>query len=158
VADAISKFAALDPRKALPNYSKYVIIYAGCPRCAHRVTKGENQVLGHSESWSVEFYVTAGGKAPAKEFIDGLPARERAKVARALEWLRDYGQDLGMPHARPIEGKLWELRAGAGRLFYFVYTGRRIILLHGYLKKSQRSPRREIEVALRRMADFLGGD
>ena len=104
--------------------------------------------------WSVEFYVDERGRAPAKEFIQGLPAKERAQVARVIEFLRDYGQDLGMPHARPVEGKLWELRAGAGRLFYFLYTGRRAILLHGFRKKSQRAPQREIATALRRMVDF----
>jgi phage-related protein len=55
---------------------------------------------------------------------------------------------------RSVEG-LWELRAGAGRIFYVAYTGRRFILLHAYYKKSQKAPPQEIETAQRRLADFL---
>jgi phage-related protein len=59
-----------------------------------------------------------------------------------------------MPYASHIEGPLWELRAGAGRLFCFMDTGERFILLHAYRKKSQKAPRREIDTALRRMREF----
>jgi hypothetical protein len=62
---------------------------------------------------------------------------------------------LGDPHARPISDKLWELRAGAGRIFYVALTGRRFTLLHAYIKKSRKAPEREIETARRRLADLL---
>ncbi len=88
------------------------------------------------------------------EFLSGLPVQERAKIARVIDLLQEFGPLLGMPHARPV-GDLWELRAGAGRLFYFAYTGRRFILLHGYRKQGQKTPKREIELAQRRWADFL---
>jgi phage-related protein len=48
-----------------------------------------------------------------------------------------------------------ELRAGAGRVFYFACSGHKLVLLHGYVKKSRRAPKREIEMALRRMAEVL---
>jgi phage-related protein len=67
----------------------------------------------------------------------------------------EFGVLLKLPHARPVEAGLWELRAGSTRVFYFAYVGRRFILLHGYRKRSQKAPKREIETALRRRADFL---
>jgi phage-related protein len=62
------------------------------------------------------------------------------------------------PLVRHVEGKIWELREESNtniyRLLYLFYTGQRIVLLHGYAKKSRRLPRRELDVALRRQARF----
>ena len=66
---------------------------------------------------------------------------------------------MGMPYVRHLTGKLWELRISSGRLdyrlLYFAHTGRRFVLLHAFSKKTQKTPRREIEIALRRMAELL---
>ena len=105
-------------------------------------------------TWSVEFYIDARGRTPALEFMRSLPSRDRAALLRAIDLLEEFGTALGLPHARPIEG-LWELRGGSGRLFYFAHTGRRLVILHGYRKKSQKAPQREIRMAQRRWADFL---
>ena len=105
--------------------------------------------------WRVEFYSDDRGRIPAYEFVTSLAPGEHAAALRALDLLAQYGPRLGMPHARPIEGRLWELRAGPGRLFYFLYTGERFIVLHGYRKKTQRASRREIDTALRRMNEVL---
>jgi phage-related protein len=107
--------------------------------------------------WTIEFYTDARGKSAVVEFISGLPERERAKARNYLRLLREFGILLGMPYARPVSGhrKLWELRPGAIRLFYFAHTGRRFIILHAFRKKSQKTPRREITTAEQRMAEFL---
>lgn len=90
------------------------------------------------------------------KFVNTLPVRERVKVRNALHLLREFGVLLQMPHARPVSGHrgLWELRAGAIRLFYFAHAERRFIVLHAFRKKSQKTPRREIATAVRRMAEF----
>lgn len=108
--------------------------------------------------WTVEFYVDARGNSPVTAFMDGLPEQEQAKMARAIALLREFGTLLGMPHARHIERGLWELRAGAGRIFYFAHTGRRFILLHAYLKQRQVAPRQEVATARRRGTEFLEGE
>jgi len=107
--------------------------------------------------WVIEFYTDARGKSAAIEFINGLAARDRAKVRDYLRLLDEFGILLGMPYAQPISGhgKLWELRPGAIRLLYFAHTGRRFIILHAFRKKSQKAPKREIATAERRMAEFL---
>ena len=103
--------------------------------------------------WEIEFYRDARGHSPITEFLDALEKTERARCARALALLREFGPLLGMPHARPVEG-FWELRAGANRMFYFALVGRRFVILHAYRKKSQKTPRREIETARRRLTDY----
>ena len=64
-----------------------------------------------------------------------------------------------MPYARHLKGKLWELRISSGRLGYqvlcFARAGRRFVLLRVFRKKTQKTPRREIDTALRRMAELL---
>ena len=57
--------------------------------------------------WDIRFYEDARGGIPVLEFIDRLPAQERAKINNALRLLEEYGTQLGMPHARRIEGRLW---------------------------------------------------
>lgn len=107
--------------------------------------------------WSVEFYRDIRGRSPVLEFINQLPVKERAKVYYVLRLLREFGTDLQMPHARPVSGHrgLWELRASAERLFYFAHTGRRLVVLHGFRKRGQRTPAREIAMAERYRDDLL---
>jgi phage-related protein len=111
--------------------------------------------MPEEKRWTVEFYTDVRGRRPAWEFVQALPAKEYAAMLRALDLLQEFGVCLKMPHVAPVEKGLWELRAEAGRLFYFAHTGRRFIILHGYRKKSQKAPRREIEMALRRWDDLL---
>ena len=116
-------------------------------------------MVSESHQWTVGFYRNARGKSPAKEFVDGLPARERAKVYNYLRLLREFGINLRMPYAEPLSGHspLWELRPGAIRLIYFAHTGRMFVILHAFRKKSRKIPSQEIVVAERRMFEFLEG-
>jgi phage-related protein len=106
-------------------------------------------------NWIIEYYTDASGASPVLEYIESLSDSEQVKVAYAILLLREFGTLLRMPHARPIEKGLWELRADVERIFYFAHTGRRFILLHAYRKKSQKTPDREIDTAQRRRADFV---
>jgi phage-related protein len=81
--------------------------------------------------WSIVFYQDRRGKSPPLEFIGELPVKEQAKIRNALRLLREFGTNLGMPHAKPIQGKLWELRPGGIRLFYFAYIEQQFVILHG---------------------------
>jgi phage-related protein len=105
--------------------------------------------------WSIVFYVDHRGKCPPREFIEELPVMEQAKIRNVLRLLQEFGSNLSVPHARQIKGKLWELRPGGVRLFYFAYIGRQFVILHGYRKQSQKAPDREIEIAMRRMQELM---
>ena len=89
----------------------------------------------------------------------GLPEKDRARIAWTINLLEEYGFQLGSPYVKHLRGKLWELRIRAGRkayrIIYFAYVGQQFVLLHGFLKKTRKTPRRELEIAERRMADFL---
>lgn len=95
-------------------------------------------MLERLQDWRVVFYTDNRGNSPVVEFLNELPANERAEALNAFRLLREFGILLGMPHARRVAGKLWELRPGPNRLFYFAHTGRRLVILHGYRKKSQK--------------------
>ncbi|MEN6623718.1 MAG: type II toxin-antitoxin system RelE/ParE family toxin [Smithella sp.] len=105
--------------------------------------------------WSIVFYKDHRGKCPPLEFIEDLPVLEQAKIRNALRLLQEFGTNLSMPHAKPIQGKLWELRPGGIRLFYFAYIEQQFVILHGYRKQSQKAPGGEIEIALRRMQELM---
>jgi phage-related protein len=107
-------------------------------------------------AWSVVYYLEDDGRSPVEDFILSLPKPERAAMLHDIEVLRDYG--LQAPNVRPIEGRLWEIKSGAARVFYAAYIGKRFILLHGYYKKGQKAPRRDIAAAQRRLAAFIEAD
>lgn len=104
--------------------------------------------------WQIGFYEDHRGKSPVLEYLNSLPVKERARANHALKLLAEFGTHLGLPHARHIQGRLWELRPGDHRLFYFLHMGRQFIILHGFRKQSMRTPEKEIATALRRLADL----
>lgn len=109
--------------------------------------------------WTVEYYRDSSSREPVADFIDSLPVETRAKVFRIIKLLKDYGVLLKEPYTKQIKEKLRELRIkdiqGAIRILYFIFTGRRFILLHGFIKKTDRTPEREIVIAEKRMNDFI---
>jgi len=110
-------------------------------------------------NWTVEYYRDSKGNEPVADFIDALPNETQAKVFRIIDLLGEYGVLLKEPYTKQIRGKIRELRVkdhqGAIRVLYFTYTGRRFILLHGFIKKTEKTPLREIELAEKRMNDFI---
>ena len=103
----------------------------------------------------IVFYKDHRGKCPPLEFIEELPVMEQAKIRNPLRLLQEFGINLSMPHAKPMQGKLWELRPGGIRIFYFAYIEQQFVILHGYRKQSQKAPDREIEIAMRRMQELM---
>lgn len=110
-------------------------------------------------AWHIEYYESRTGKSPVGEFIDSLDAKSRARVARTLDLLEEFGISLGMPYAKHLEKQLWELRIRHGRnryrIIYFLYTEQTFILLHGLTKKTGPMPRAAIEIAESRRDDYL---
>jgi phage-related protein len=86
-------------------------------------------------------------------FIRKLEKPTRSKILRTIELVEKYGPLLGMPHERKITDCLHELRVRGRqevRILYYVERNL-IVLIHGFIKKSQKTPKREIETALRRI-------
>jgi len=101
----------------------------------------------------VEFLVLPNGKIPTEEFLDGLDHQTVAKIFRYIEILQTDGT-LPFPQARKMQNcnGLWELRVhsrtGAVRIFYIYHEKNKVIFVSGFIKKSQKTPEREIERVL----------
>lgn len=105
--------------------------------------------------WQIEFFTDARDRSPVIDYIDKLRKDEQAKIRNVMRLLTEFGPNLGMPHAKQIKGKLWELRPGGIRLFYFLYFKQKFVILHGYRKQAQKAPRQEIDLATKRMNDLI---
>ena len=113
--------------------------------------------------WNIELYKDTSGNIPVFDFIKSLPAKHQAKVYREIDLLESFGINLSFPHTSKLEGdkykKLWELRIKSGsdisRIFYFTYINNTFILLHGFVKKSNKTPIRELDKAISYMNDYL---
>ncbi len=112
-----------------------------------------------SAEWTTEFYVDERGTSPVERFLDSLDKKTRARFRWSMEQLRLRNVHAREPLVRHLEGDLWELREESStniyRIVYFFFTGRRIIFLHGFQKKTQHAPRREVEIARQRYHDFV---
>jgi phage-related protein len=104
-------------------------------------------------AWTVAFC-----SRQVEEEILALPAGFLARFLRYAERMETYGPDLGMPHTRAMGDGLFELRLkaaeGIARVFYCTLVGHRIVFLHQFIKKTDRTPVRELEVARQRLRKF----
>lgn len=110
-----------------------------------------------SADYEVLFYEAADGTCPAQEFLDGLAPQVRGKVARWLELLEHEGPNLPRPYADVVRGKIRELRVSLGGMhhrFLYFFHGKRIVVTHGFVKKTAAIPEGELARAERLMADF----
>ena len=101
-----------------------------------------------------EWTVAAHPLAEAE--LKALPADMRARFLHISELLETFGpMKIGMPHIRPLEGKLWEMRIqgrdGIARAVYAAIQGRTLLVLHVFIKKTQTTPRTAIETARKRL-------
>ncbi|ATQ69732.1 MULTISPECIES: type II toxin-antitoxin system RelE/ParE family toxin [Methylosinus] len=99
--------------------------------------------------WSVEYLPAAAEEEAA------LPIEMQARLARMLDVIRRAGlTNLPRDWVKPLEGKLWELRItgkdGVARAIYVTAEGRRVVIVRIFVKKTQKTPRRELELARRR--------
>ena len=111
--------------------------------------------------WSIVFF-ESGGHSPVREFLETLDRKTQVRFAWSLEQLRVRNVLARKPLVDHVEGKLWELREESGtniyRLLYVMGSRKRIIVLHGFQKKTQRTPRREIEIAEARLRCLQAGE
>ena len=109
--------------------------------------------------YHVDFYTRENGKCPVKDFLDSLEKKMLAKALRELKLLQDNGRDLKEPHVKYMKNGLYELRVKAGsdisRIFYFFFSNEDIILTNGFIKKTQKTPKKELDKALEYKDDHL---
>jgi len=96
-----------------------------------------------------------------KAEIESWPDDILADFARIVELLMEFGPHLRMPHSRAMGGGLFELRPrgreGIGRVFYCFVIGRRVVILHAFVKKTQETPEQELKIAQKRLEEVQNG-
>jgi phage-related protein len=106
--------------------------------------------------YSIDYY-----HSRVRDEIENWPVGILADYARTVELLIEFGPKVGMPHSRPMGDGLFELRPrgreGTGRAFYCYLVGRRVIILHSFIKKTQETPEQEIKIARKRMKEVQNG-
>lgn len=109
--------------------------------------------------YTVEYYELEDGTRPAEDFTLSLDLKMRAKIFAALELLELKGPGLREPFSKSLEDGIFEVRANQGsdisRVLYFFAVGRKVILTNGFVKKTQKTPPRELDRAKRYRADYL---
>lgn len=110
------------------------------------------------EQWKILLYKTPQGETPVNDFILGLELKAQSKVYSAIKLLRTFGIFVGSPHIKKLTGtELWELRilgSDSIRVLYIALTGKIFLLLHGFKKKKDKTPPKEIRIAEDRLAEF----
>ena len=111
------------------------------------------------------FYQDKHGNSDIVNLLDDLQKKSktdqnarihREKILAYMAALSKYGTRIGEPFVKHIDGDLWELRPLSNRIFFFYWRDKQFVLVHHFLKKSPKTPKREIERAKRNIKDFLG--
>jgi len=108
---------------------------------------------------TVVFYRAESGNEPVREWLKELSKEDKRKIGEDIKTAQ-LGWPLGMPLIRKIQKDLWEVRttldSGIARVFFTV-DGEYMILLHGFIKKSQKTPQQELKTALERLGHYRRG-
>lgn len=102
-------------------------------------------------TWKVDFY------DGVEDIILQMPPKIQARMIKLLELMEKHGANLGPPHTESMGHGLFEIRAkakeGVGRSLFCYLTGKRIYVLHAFVKKSRRTPKHELELARQRQKE-----
>ena len=112
--------------------------------------------------YSIKFYKDKNGKEPVKDYLSTLGKKKDKDSRLNFNKIRDYikilsqhGTRAGEPFVKHIDGKIWELRPLRNRILFFGYDGNNFILLSHFIKKTNKTPQREIEKAKQLMTDYI---
>lgn len=106
----------------------------------------------------IYYYRNNDGNMPVKNFIESLLPQQQRKVTRVLSHIEEYGLVMAIPHIKKLTGTpLWEIRILGQdnvRVLYASVLVNSIVLLHGFIKKSQKTPIKEIDIAINRLREW----
>ena len=115
--------------------------------------------------YEIIFYKDRNGKEPVLEYIQELADRTDKDSRIKLQKIRDYvrylrtmGKEAGEPYVKHLDGEIWELRPIRDRILFAALDGNNFILLHHFMKKTKKTPQREIDKAKRNFADYKGSN
>ena len=103
--------------------------------------------------WNVEFF-----NETAETEFDAFPANIKAKVVHISKLIEELGlHNVGSPYVKHVQGKIWEIRASQGRCLYITAQVKKVIILRSFIKKSQKLPKKELEIAKNRAQEIQNG-
>lgn len=106
----------------------------------------------------VIYYTTSQGENPVEKFLDSLEKKDKVKIIRILRYMEIYGLITALPHVKKLSGTpFWEIRVLGKtniRILYVTLQEECILLVRGFLKKKQKTPAKEIEIAVNRTQDW----
>ena len=114
--------------------------------------------------YNIDFYRTENGDCDIEEFLDDLQKRSQTnkdariqhkQVTQYIQFLEDYGTRLGEKVTKHLDDGIWELRPGNNRVMFFYFKDDTFVLLHHFRKKTQKTPKREIEKAKSERDDWI---
>lgn len=109
--------------------------------------------------FEVIFYETENGQKPVEDFLLSLNTKMRTKMVQMMEILEDKGLALRDPYTKPLGDGIFELRcklaSDISRALFFFYIGQKIIVTNGFIKKTMKTPQKEIRLAQERRADYI---
>lgn len=111
--------------------------------------------------YEIHFYKDRNGKEPVKEYIAGLASRKdknsRIKLNKIMDYIKvlsEYGTQAGEPYIKHLDDDIWELRPLRDRILFAAWNGNGFVLLHVFMKQTQKTPRREIEMAKKKFTEY----
>ncbi len=111
---------------------------------------------------NIYFYRDRNGREPVAEYIAELAKKKdkdsRIKLSKIRDYIKvlsEYGTQAGEPYIKHIDGEIWELRPLRDRILFIGWVNGSYVLLHQFIKKTQKTPAREIEKAKRELADMI---
>lgn len=109
--------------------------------------------------YKVQYYISSKGENPFSDFLDQLSGQQQAKILRIFSNVKEYGLLSILPHVKKLSGtSLWEIRILGKdniRVLYVCPIEGIVLVLHGFVKKKQKTPTKEIEIALQRYKEWL---
>jgi phage-related protein len=115
-------------------------------------------LIDRSKKLPAFFYETAIGNQPVREWIRGLSMEDRKLIGRDIQKV-EFGWPLGMPYCRSLGNGLWEVRSDLtdGKIGRVIFCVARecMVLLHGFVKKTQKTPAQDLKLAIKRMKEAL---
>lgn len=112
--------------------------------------------------FKIKLYRYANGRQPIKNYLSDLASKadkdsriKLSKIDYCFRALREYGTKAGEQYVKHIDDEIWELRPLRDRFFFFSWQNDTFVLLHHFIKKTQKTPPSEIEQAKRNLKDFI---
>jgi len=109
-------------------------------------------------TYILHYYTSVQGDNPVDKFLDSLSEKQQAKILRVFQYIQKYGLTSILPHTKKISGTpLWEIRILGQdniRTIYAIFSQNTVVIFHGFIKKKQKTPLREINIALSRYQEW----